>query len=35
MNFFYNNFGIRAVIVCFYCMLTGLIWLNYTKNHEI
>ena len=32
MNFFYNNLGIQAVIVCFYCMLIDLI--NDYKNHE-
>ena len=35
MTFFYNNLGIRTMIVCFYLVLIGLIKrLNGYRNHE-
>ena len=32
LNFFYNNYGIRTVIVCFNCVIIDLI--KEHKNHE-
>ena len=35
MTFFYNNLGIRTMIVCFYLVLIGLIKrLNGYRNHD-